>query len=167
MIKKYIKKLGVLVVVMLTFSSCDIERFEPALETAEGGGTLETYAAYTIDATGVSGTNVYGRIVFWKTELDQTLVQISLYNTVDGGAHPAVLIDGAVGVGTTTMMAIDDVDGTTGELSTSKLFLISDTTFYDSLGTLDAHVSVSLSSADATVVAQGDLGLNADPVESN
>ncbi|MGF1559826.1 MAG: hypothetical protein ACFCUL_12125 [Flavobacteriaceae bacterium] len=167
MIKTYIKKLSIFTVILIAFGSCDLERLEPALEVAEGGGTLDTYTAYTINSTDPDGSNVFGRIVFWKTDLDQTLVQISLYNTVDGLLHPAVIVNGLAGVGTTTMMPIDDVDGSTGELSTNKFFLIPATSFYDGLVTLDAHVSISLSPEDNTIVATGDIGVNADPVESN
>lgn len=167
MIKTYIKKLSVFTVLLVTFGSCDLERLESAQEVAEGGGTLDTFTAYTINATDPMGSNVNGRIVFWQTALDQTLVQISLFNTIDGVLHPAILVEGASGVGTTTMMTLDEVDGTTGELSISKFFLIADTAFYDSVTSLDAHVSISLSSTDATIVATGDIGANADPVDSN
>ncbi|KQC30864.1 hypothetical protein [Flagellimonas eckloniae] len=167
MIKTYIEKLSVFTVLMVIFSSCDIERLESAQETAEGGGTIETFTAYTIDSTDPTGSNVYGRIVFWKTDLDQTLVQISLYNTIADIMHPAVLINGVAGAGTTTLLALDEVDGSTGELSDNKFFLISDTAFYDSILTLDAHVSISLSPSDDTIVATGDIGANADPVDSN
>ena len=167
MIKTYINKLSVFTVLLITFGSCDLQRLESAQAVAEGGGTLDTFSAYTIDATDPMGSNVFGRIVFWKTDLDQTLVQISLYNTVDGLLHPAILIDGAVGEGTMTMMAIDDVDGSTGELATNKFFLIADTSFYDGLATLDASVSISLSPDDPTIVAEGDIGANAEPVEMN
>lgn len=167
MIKTYIKKLSVFTVLLITFSSCDLEPLESAQEVAEGGGTLDTYTAYTINSTDPTGSNVYGRIVFWKTDLSQTLVQISLYNTVADIMHPVLLVDGAAGIGTATMMTLDDVDGSTGELTTSKFFLIADTAYYDSITTLDAHVSISLSPTDDTIVATGDLGINAEPVETN
>lgn len=167
MIKTYIKKLSVFTVLLIALGSCDLEPLESAQEVAEGGGTLDTYTAYTIDASDPMGSNVNGRVVFWKTDLNQTLVQISLYNTVDDLLHPALLVDGAVGVGTTTMMTLDDVDGNTGELSTNKFFLIADTSFYDALETLDAHVSITLSPDDDTIVATGDIGTNANPVDSN
>lgn len=167
MIKTYIEKLSIVAVLLIAFSSCDVERLEPALETADGGGTLDLFTAYTIDSTDPMGSNVYGRIVFWKTDLDQTLVQISLYNTITDILHPAILVEGAAGVGTTTMMALDEVDGSTGELSDNKFFLISDTGFYDSISSLDTHVSIALSPTDATIVATGNIGVNADPVDSN
>lgn len=167
MIQTYIKKLSVFTVLLMTLGSCDIERLESAQEVAEGGGTLDTFTAYTINATDPLGSNVNGRIVFWKTDLDQTLVQISLFNTIDGLLHPAMLVQGAAGVGTTAMMALDEVDGTTGELSDSKFFLIADTAFYDAIASLDAHVSISLSAADPTIVASGNIGSNTDPVQES
>ncbi len=165
--KTYINKISVLALLLITFSSCDLEPLQSAQEVAEGGGTLDSYIAYTIDSTDPTGSNVYGRIVFWKTDLSQTLVQISLYNTVADFLHPAVLVEGAAGAGTNTMMTIDDVDGNTGELATNKFFLIADTAFYDSITTLDTHVSIALSPSDDTIVATGDIGINAEPVETN
>ncbi|WP_299325365.1 hypothetical protein [uncultured Maribacter sp.] len=167
MIKQYIEKVSILTLLLIAFSSCSLERLESAQEVAEGGGTINTFTAYTIDSTDPMGSNVYGRIVFWKTELDQTLVQISLYNTIEDTLHPAVLIDGEVGIGTSVSMTLDDVDGTTGELADNKFFLISDTSFYDSIASLDAHVSIALSTDDDTVVAEGNIGANATPVDSN
>ncbi len=165
--QSYIKRFIAFVILVAAFLSCDIERLEPALETADGGGTIETFTAYTIDAADPEGSNVYGRIVFWKTDLDQTLVQISLYNTIDEVLHPAVLVEGAAGVGTTSLLPLDNVNGSTGELAENKFFLIADTAFYDALTGLDAHVSIALSATDTTIVAAGDIGVNAEPVASN
>ena len=164
--KKYIKNI-VLFLAVVALLSCEQERLGPELETAEGGGKLTTYTAYTIDATDPSGSNVYGRVVFYKTTLDQTLVQISLYNTISGFMHPALIVEGAAGTGTTTLIALDNIDGSSGEFMTSKFFVITDTSFYDSLETLDANVSISLSPTDDTIVAVGDIGINAEPVETN
>tara|TARA_R110000737_G_scaffold74202_1_gene103233 strand:- start:337 stop:801 length:465 start_codon:yes stop_codon:yes gene_type:complete len=147
--------------------SCEQERLDPVLTTAEGGGTLDNYIAYSIMSTDPMGSNVYGRIVFYETTLDQTLVQLSLYNTIDGEMHPALIVDGAADMGSTTIIALDDVSGSTGEFMTNKFFVITDTDFYDSIMTLDAHVSISLSPSDDTIVATGDLGINANPVETN
>lgn len=113
------------------------------------------------------GSNVYGRVVFYKTTLSQTLVQVSLYNTIDDIMHPAIILGGAVGDETTTMTELDNVDGSTGEFSSSKFFVITDESYYDSISDLDAHINIYLSSADNTIVASGNIGANADPVESN
>lgn len=164
--KKYIKTI-VLFLSVVTLLSCAQERLAPVLTTADGGGILDTYIAYTINSTDPMGSNVYGRIVFYKTTLDQTLVQVSLYNTIDDVMHPAVIVQGASAMmGTTSMMALDNVNGSLGEF-TDKFFVITNTAFFDSIMQLDAHVSISLSPMDTTIVATGDIGVNADPVESN
>lgn len=151
----------------LGITSCEQERLEPVLTTAEGGGTLNTFMAYTIESTDPMGSNVYGRVVFYKTTLSQTLVQVSLYNTIDDIMHPAMILSGAVGDETTTMTELDNVDGSTGEFSSSKFFVITDESYYDSISDLDAHINIYLSSADNTIVASGNIGANAEPVESN
>ena len=167
MIKTYIKKLSVFTILLIAFSSCDLERLESAQEVAPGGGTLDTYTAYTINATDPMGSNVNGRIVFWKTDLDQTLVQISLYNTVPDFLHPALLLEGPVGSGGPIMLTLDEVSGDTGELEENKFYLISDTSFYEGIPAMDSHINIYLSDTDDTIVATGDLGVNADPVETN
>ncbi|AZQ59290.1 hypothetical protein EJ994_10905 [Maribacter sp. MJ134] len=165
--KTYIARIILVVVALSLTTSCDLERLESAQEVAPGGGTLDTFTAYTIDSTDPDGSNVYGRIVFWETSLNQTLVQISLFNTIPGTLHPALVLDGAVESAGATMLTLDDVSGDTGELNSNKLFLIADTNFYDSILTMDSHVNIYLSETDNTVVASGNLGINADPVDSN
>lgn len=165
--RQYINNILLLTMIFGLLISCEQERLDPVLTTAEGGGTLDNYIAYSVMSTDPMGSNVYGRIVFYETTLDQTLVQLSLYNTIDGEMHPALIVDGAADMGSTTIIALDDVSGSTGEFMTNKFFVITDTDFYDSIMTLDAHVSISLSLSDDTIVATGDLGINADPVETN
>lgn len=164
---KHIKNILLTIVATLGLFSCEQERLDPILTTAEGGGTLSEYMAYTIASTDPAGSNVNGRIVFWKDNLDQTLVQVSLYNTIPDLKHPALIMDGMIGTGTTTMVALDDISGDTGELDSSKFFIITDTAFYDSITEMDAHINIYLSDTDATIVASGDLGLNAEPIETN
>ena len=65
------------------------------------------------------------------------------------------------------MFALDNVSGNSGEFATSKFFIISDTTFYDSISAMDSHINIYLSTTDDTIVATGGLGINANPVESN
>ncbi|WP_282112697.1 hypothetical protein [Maribacter stanieri] len=165
--RQYINNILLLTMIFGLLISCEQERLDPVLTTAEGGGTLDNYIAYSVISTDPMGSNVYGRIVFYETTLDQTLVQLSLYNTIDGEMHPALIVDGTADMGSTTIIALDDVSGSTGEFMTNKFFVITDTDFYDSIMTLDAHVSISLSPSDDTIVATGDLGINADPVETN
>jgi hypothetical protein len=164
---KTYKTIVLIIAIAIGIVSCEQERLEPVLTAADGGGTLNTYVAYTIESTDPTGSNVYGRVVFYKTTLDQTLVQISMYNTIDGLMHPALVLDGASGVGTTTSMTFDTIDGTSGEFSTNKFFVITDEAFYDAILTMDAHINIYLSPEDDTIVASGNIGINTEPVESN
>lgn len=165
--KNPIKNILILFVSVCLLSSCEQERLDPILTAADGGGTLSKYIAYTIDSTDPMGSNVYGRIVFYKTTLDQTLVQVSLFNTIPGLLHPAILLEDPVGTENTTMVTLDMVSGDSGELNDNKFFVITDTSFYDSILTLDSHINIYLSESDDTIVASGNLGTNAAPVESN
>lgn len=152
---------------LLLIVSCDQDRLEPALETAPGGGTLSKFMAYSIAAADPEGSNVNGRVVFWKDKLNRTLVQVSLFNTVPGLQHPAIILNGSVSIPLDTMLDLATVAGDTGELAESKFFLITDTAFYDSIATMDSHIAIFLSESDGTIVATGNLGANAEPLDSN
>lgn len=166
MIKTIIKPI-VYLVALIFIVSCEQERLEAELEVAPGGGTLTTFKAYTIASTDPEGANVYGRIVFWKDNLSRTLVQVSLYNTIPDLLHPALILGGSADAAGATLIELDTVSGDTGELVSSKFFIITDTAFYDSIDSLDAHINIYLSSTDDTIVASGNLGANAEPVASN
>ncbi len=115
--------------------SCEQDRLEPELETAEGGGTLSSYMAYTISSVDAA-TDVYGRVVFWEEPtLSRTLIQVSLYNTTDSELLPVSILGGAIGDESSVLMSIYDVDGSTGELDESKFYTVTDTDFYESLST--------------------------------
>ena len=115
MIKTYIYKIGSLLAMLFIFNACDLERLESAQSTAEGGGTVETFMAYAIESVDPT-TNVSGRVVFWKTDLEQTLVQISvdspefeaLYDATDPFEilYPSSILSGAIG---TEDMALYDL----------------------------------------------------------
>ena len=165
--EKHITNILLVAFISIGLLSCEQERLEPILTTAEGGGTLTKYIAYSIEPTDPGGSNVYGRIVFWKNNLDQTLVQISLYNTIANEVHPAKILSGPIGDETTTLLELDNVSGDTGEFSSSKFFVITDTAFYESIIDMDAHINISLGASDTTIVATGGLGSNAEPVETN
>lgn len=164
--KTYIRSIALFFTLAL-FVSCEQERLEPASEVAPGGGTLSQFMAYSIAATDPDGSNVNGRIVFWKGKLNQTLVQVSLYNTVPDLQHPVLILNGPTGTASETMIDLSTVSGDTGELGESKFFIIDAAAFYDSIATMDSHISIFLSENDDTIVATGNLGANAEPVDMN
>lgn len=163
---KYILVLSLFV---LSLVSCDQERLEPVSTVADGGGKLDTYMAYTIGTE--SETDMYGRIVFYLDDLGRTQVQVSVYNSTVGTMYPTAIMVGAIGDESTTSMALYDLEGKEAsglfyaELSDSKFYTITDTTFYDALPSLDAHINVYSGAGD--IIAAGNIGANADPVETN
>ncbi|MGJ8735662.1 hypothetical protein [Zobellia laminariae] len=204
---KTYKTIILIFTVALGLLSCEQERLEPVLTTAEGGGTLSTYLAYTIESTDPTGSNVSGRIVFYKTTLDQTLVQVSLdspefsalYDSTDPFEifYPSAIMGGAVGTEITTMMTMYDVkvfakqfdedatqldiddydrDGNTeeklpflnfyAEFGENKFYVVNEAGFYESISEMDSHINIYADDG-TTIIASGDLGLNAEPVESN
>ncbi|CAZ97018.1 hypothetical protein [Zobellia galactanivorans] len=204
---KYIKNILAALVVTASLFSCEQERLDPVLTTAEGGGTLNEYMAYTIESTDPSGSNVTGRVVFYKTTLDQTLVQVSLdspefsalYDSTDPFeiVYPSAIMGGAVGTEITTMMTLYDVkifaeqfdeddtqldtddydrDGDTeeylpllnfyAEFEENKFYVIDEAGFYEGISEMDSHINI-YDVDGTTIIASGDLGLNAEPVESN
>ena len=159
------KKLGsisILAVVMtLFFSACEQEGVEPYLNAAPGGGTVTTFKAYTLDSIPGAG-NIYGRVVFWLDNANNTLVQISLYNTKTGVSYPSGIFQGPVAGGPSgSVSTLTPVDGEKGEFAPYKYFVIDNDDFFDDIDDLDAHVTIFL---DATPVAGGDVGKNAEPV---
>ena len=167
MFKTYITKLSLITLLLAFCSSCEQERIQPELNTVGGGGELNTFTAYTINSMRLSGSNVSGRIVFWKTSLNQTLIQVSLHNTISGTTYPTFILEGAIGTEVNIIRTLDSVSGDTGEFSENKFFVIADTDFYDSIPTMDSHINIQLSSTDNTIVASGNLGANANPVDLN
>jgi hypothetical protein len=163
--KVLIKKLYLMVILaagLLPFlSACEQEGVTPKLDAAPGGGTLSTYKAYALDSIAGMKTNVYGRVVFWKNN-NNTLVQVSLYNTKDDATYPTGIFAGAGDAGVTTkLMELYAVNGATGEFSNNKFYVISDKDFYASLEDIDAHVEIL---SGSTRVSFGDVGSNALPV---
>jgi len=149
-----------LLVVLL---SCEQATVTPELATAPGGGTLSVYKAYTLDAAPGQG-NVYGRIVFWKDNANNTLVQISMYNTSKNTGYPTGLYKGSTAAGSgTELISLYSLDGATGEFGVSKFYVIGDKSFYKGLDALDAHVRIM---AGSTLIASGNVGSNSKPVES-
>lgn len=161
LIKKIISMVIVAAGLITVLSACEQDGVTPKLDAAPGGGTLSSYKAYTLDSI-VGKKNVYGRIVFWKDNASNTLVQISLYNTTSDSAYPTGIYVGTVGGGSTAeLMSLYSIDGATGEFSTSKFYVIGDKNFYSGLDDMDAHIKIFSSSV---LVASGDVGSNADPV---
>ncbi|UII22864.1 hypothetical protein [Fulvivirga ligni] len=150
----------------IVFSSCEHERLEPVTTTADGGGTISSFLAYNIDSVGGQSTNIYGRVVFYKDNANNTLVQLALYNTMSGSEYPVSIVSGAKGSETEEILSLYDIKGDTGEFGESKFYVIGDPDYFSSISAMDAHINVYLSEDKNTIAASGDFGVNNDPVES-
>ena len=164
--KKYIFKIFTALAV-ITWTACDQERLEPVTSVADGGGTLTSYMAYTVDSIQGQRSNVYGRIVFWEDNPGKTLIQVSLFNTIENVVHPAMIVEGTTGQGGAVLTELAHISGSTGELSEHKFYVINDLDYYDLLPDLNAHINIYMSQTDNTIIATGNLGLNAEPIEQN
>lgn len=141
-------------------TSCEQQVYEPNLSAAPGGGTISTYMAYTLASA--DGTNVYGRVVFYKYSSSVTLVQVGLYNTASGTSYSSSIYQGKLAESAGTVLKpLDAISGATGEFSSNKYFAINEAGFYEKLSTYNANVKIM---AGATLVASGNIGANATPV---
>ncbi|MEM9328596.1 MAG: hypothetical protein AAGA85_23215 [Bacteroidota bacterium] len=159
-----------LMVLSVGFVACEQESFEPILTTEAGAGTLTEFTAYELSA--MAGDSLNGRVVFWRGNDGKTLVQLSLYNVGMEEEMPSAIIGGATGDATGMLVDLYTVTNTGegfdfGEFSTAKYFVIDDLDFYDGLAEYDAHVTVYADNSLTAIRTQGDIGLNADPIESN
>ncbi len=164
MIKYTRYKLWLLLILFMTVA-CEQERLEPVLTTADGGGVLSKFIAYSIEPSDGS-TEVSGRIVFWKDRLSRTLVQVSLYNTTPEMELPAMIVAGPMGEDGSVLTELYAISGESGELSDHKFFMISDTEYFDNIPSLDAHINIYHQDG-IDILASGNLGLNTEPVELN
>ena len=152
---------GVFYLLLLAIlTSCEQEDAVVELNAAPGGGTVSTYKAYSVSSA--TEDDVYGRIVFYKDNSDFTLVQVSLYNTLEDVDYETALFSGAEDAGTPAVVKeLYTVDGATGEFAPSKFYVISDKAFFDGLGDLDAHLKIT---SGELLVSSGNVGKNAVPV---
>ena len=127
-------------------------------------GESATYQLNSLDVPGIMGT-----AMFEERVNGETLVILSLENTIDGAMHPAHIhmgsvanapgdiavtlnsVNGTTGMSMTNVAAFNGMDGADGE-----------SVDYDALIDYDGYINVHLSAEDlGTLVAQGDIGANA------
>lgn len=122
-------------------------------------GNSEAYDLTAVDQSGVSGT-----VTFEERINEETLVTISLMGTPDGGTHPAHIHEGSVAEAPgPIVIPLATVDGTTG-MSAINITETGggDAVTYNQLLEFDGYVNIHLSPDDLSVVAQGNIGANAN-----
>ncbi|TYB77212.1 CHRD domain-containing protein [Bizionia myxarmorum] len=121
-------------------------------------GNSKTYSLNTRDVDGISGS-----VKFEERKNGEALARIELTNTIPGTLHPAhIHINTALQSGAIAL-TFNEIDGDTGISRTNISVLDDGTSFlYADVMDFDGYVNVHLSSTDlGTIIAQGDLGINA------
>ncbi|PQV47357.1 hypothetical protein CLV33_107141 [Jejuia pallidilutea] len=121
-------------------------------------GASTVYSLNELDVTGISGT-----ATFYERANGEALAVLDIANTPVDGMHPAHIHMGSVATAPGDILfTFDPVDGNTGMSMTNVSELDDETPFgYSDVLTVDGYINVHLSAADlATIVAQGDIGIN-------
>jgi hypothetical protein len=120
-------------------------------------GMTKTYMLGEKDVAGISGTATFSQRVN-----GETLGEIMLENTPDGGMHPAHIHLNTALEGGAIAFSFIPVDGTSGMSKTNIATLDDGTAItYEELMDFDGYINVHLSMEElATIVAQGDIGQN-------
>lgn len=125
----------------------------------------------------VSNASIFGNANFAERVNGETLVTIDLEGTTDGDAHPAHIHMGAVANAPgAIIVSLGSVDGGSGSLQTNVTALngldglanTGDAIDYAGMVAIDGYINVHLSMDElATLIAQGDVGANADDEEED
>ena len=131
-------------------------------------GLTGELVTYPLDSVSVDFPDITGEATFYQRSNGTTLVELMLEGTPDGGMHPAYIQANTAAEGGESVIDLTAVDGTTG-LSRTQVATFNDGTAvtYDELTNYDGYLNVLLSAdAPETIVAQGDIGINALTGES-
>ncbi|GGE39078.1 hypothetical protein [Psychroflexus planctonicus] len=120
-------------------------------------GESTTYPLGELDVPGISGD-----VTFEERVNGEALATISLMGTPADGEHPAHIHMNTAAEGGDILFTFTPVNGETGMSMTNVSMLDDDTSFgYEDVLSVNGYVNVHLSVEDlATIVAQGDIGMN-------
>lgn len=123
-------------------------------------GESQEYSLGTVDVPGISGS-----ILFEERVNGEALATIDLSGTITGGDHPAHIHAGSVANAPgDILITLSSVVGASGMSKTNiSAYNNGDAINYDQLIAIDGYVNVHNSVSDlATLIAQGNVGVNAD-----
>ena len=112
----------------------------------------------------ISDPGISGNATFAQRKNGFTLITIELDGTSPGGDHPSHIHENDAATGGGILLSLANVDGASGISQTSAAMLDDGTAItYDEFLTFNGYINVHLGEQDlATLVAQGDIGANAD-----
>jgi len=120
-------------------------------------GMEDAFMLAALNNTGVSGTLTYE-----EADLGGTIVTIAVNGTSSGNSHPSHIHFNSAAEGGDIAISLNPVDGESGMSETYVETLDDGTAITDSeLMDFDGYLNIHQSADDlATVVAQGDIGIN-------
>ncbi|MBD8487135.1 CHRD domain-containing protein [Echinicola sp. CAU 1574] len=156
MMKKQVKYFVamILMVTMVIVVSCDDKDDEPSPQ-----GQKKVYTLNSVAGSGVTGT-----VTFTRQDDGTTQISIVLTGTAAGDMHPSHIHANSAAEGGGIVIDLTDVDGASG-MSETIVDEMNDGTpiTYQELINFDGYVNVHKSASElSTLVAQGDIGSNAD-----
>jgi hypothetical protein len=137
---------------MMFFMGCSEDDPKPQLN-----GDSKQFVLVSKSNPAISGT-----VTFAQRDDAATLITVQLNGTSAGGNHPAHIHASTAAEGGAILLDLTAIDGASGKSETVVTALNDGSLIsYDQLINLDGYVNVHLSSSDlATLIAQGDIGLN-------
>ena len=163
------KKLASLKFLVVLFSSMmliscnnddddDMGNYEPVGPEDPTTGVNITYSLNAVAVESISG-----EAKFIENKDNSVTIELELSNTPAGGQHPAHIHYNTAAEGGGIALTLGVVDGTTGKSSITVSALDDGTAInYDGLLAFNGYINVHLSADElSTIVAQGDIGVNA------
>jgi len=122
----------------------------------------ENFVEYPLNS--VSNPNISGTATFSQRNNGSTLITVQLEGTDADGDHPTHIHNNDAASGGSIVVDLSNVNGATG-IGTSSITELNDGTIisYDELIGFNGYINVHLSDQNlATLIAQGNIGSNAD-----
>ena len=119
-------------------------------------GTHVTYTLNEINDSGLSGT-----AAFWKRENNETLVVIELTGDASDSNHPMHIHANSAAEGGAIVITLTNVVNGKSKTNVTKKDDMAAIT-YDGMIVFDGYINVHNTPGDLSVVAQGDIGANAE-----
>jgi hypothetical protein len=116
----------------------------------------------------VSDPDISGTATFYERVNGEALAILQLMNTMPGASHPAHIHNNSAAVGGDIAFTFIPVNGNNGQSVTNVAALDDSSPFgYEEVLGFNGYINVHQSAEDlGTLVAQGDIGSNVDPGES-
>lgn len=140
------------------------DEMDTVVASGDIGTNVFTDNSVEYNLESVSDESISGTATFIERISGETVVIITLEGTTAGNSHPAYIYTGtAADASEDVVISLNDVNGETG-MSITHVGLLDDETAIDFDGMLDidGHIRIYESEGSEEIIAQGDVGVNAE-----